>query len=477
MKHYILSLAALLGIAIGTQAQSVKGVSVKDLRMERNKNYMSVKMTLDISRLNVRSNRAVLLTPRIVGENDSIDLRSVGVYGRNRYYYYVRNGVSDITGGKEISFQKKEAPKTLVYEDIVPYREWMDASALALWREEYGCCSEIMGNEREELCQHIVPIKPQMLYVTPESIPKTNEVSGQAFIDFPVNITEILPDYRENQKELAKIHATISPLTEDGDITIKGFSIKGFASPESPLANNLRLAKGRTAALKEYVCNLYDFSAVKVDTAYTAEDWEGLRAFVERSNLEHRNEILALIGSDRHLDEKERAIKRLYPKDYKFLLENCYPALRHSDYRIAYVIRSYTDIEEIKRVYRERPQNLSQGELYSLAQTMEQGSDEFNEVFETAVRMFPSDTVANYNAANNAMQRGDLEAAERYLSKTGNMPKATYAKAVLAYLREDYDTAAVLFEESKKKGIAVTEAETLLRHIEKMTGKTGQTGK
>lgn len=468
----------MLGIATGAQAQAVKGVSVSKLRMERNKNYMSVKMTIDISKLNVKSNRAVLLTPRIVGENDSIDLRSVGVYGRNRYFYYVRNGVSDLTGEKEISFQKKVAPKTVVYEDIVPYREWMDASALALWREEYGCCSEIMGNERDELCQHIVPIKPQMLYITPKGGPKIHEVSGRAFIDFPVNVTEIFPDFRDNQNELAKIRATISPLTEDGDITIKQFTIKGFASPESPYENNTRLAKGRTAALKEYVSRLYNFGADKILTSYEPEDWEGLRAFVKISDgIEHRDEILALIDSDRDPDKKEWAIKTSYPKDYRFLLDKCYPALRHSDYRIEYVIRSYTDIEEIKRVYRERPQNLSQEEFYRLAQTMEQGSDEYNEVFETAVRMFPSDPVANLNAANNAMQRGDLEAAERYMSKTGNTSGSVYARAVLAYLKEDYDTASSLLRKSIDGGIAVTEAETLLRHIGKMTGKTGQTGK
>ena len=128
-------------------------------------------------------------------------------------------------------------------------------------------------------------------------------------------------------------------------------------------------------------------------------------------------------------------------------------------------------------MYRERPQNLSQEEFYRLAQTMEQGSDEYNEVFETAVRMFPSDPVANLNAANNAMQRGDLEAAERYMSKTGNTSGSVYARAVLAYLKEDYATASSLLQESIDSGIAVTEAENLLQHIGKMTGKAGQTGK
>ena len=70
---------------------------------------------------------------------------------------------------------------------------------------------------------------------------------------------------------------------------------------------------------------------------------------MEQSNLEHRTEIIALIDGNLEPDAKEWKIKRAYPVEYRFLLQNCYPALRHTDYRIAYTIRSYSDVEEIKR--------------------------------------------------------------------------------------------------------------------------------
>ena len=72
----------------------VDGVSVENLSMERNGGYIAIDMLWDLSGLDVDANRAVLLTPWLVNGNDSLGLQSVGVYGRRRYYFYVRNGES-----------------------------------------------------------------------------------------------------------------------------------------------------------------------------------------------------------------------------------------------------------------------------------------------------------------------------------------------------------------------------------------------
>ena len=66
---------------------------------------------LPISRLEVEANRAVLLTPRLVNGADSADLPAVGIYGRRRYYYYVRNGASMLSGDGETSFKAAEKPE------------------------------------------------------------------------------------------------------------------------------------------------------------------------------------------------------------------------------------------------------------------------------------------------------------------------------------------------------------------------------
>ena len=110
--------------------------------------------------------------------------------------------------------------------------------------------------------------------------------------------------------------------------------------------------------------------------------------------------------------------------------------------------------EEIKRILLTQPQKLSLNEFYLAAQTCEPGTDPFNEIFETAVRMYPDDEVANLNAANSAMQKGDLKSAGRYLQKAGESPEALYARGEYAMLTEEYETAAVYWGLNSKLRIA-----------------------
>lgn len=470
MKKALYFLIILLGMCTVAEAQTgrqtiVDGVSVGDLKMERNGGYMVVDMTLDLKGLDVDGNRAVLLTPRLVNGNDSLDLQSVGVYGRRRYYFYVRNGES-MLAEDERSFKASEKPDDIAYHCIAPYGEWMNGAKLSLHRSDYGCCNTLLAEQDGELGRHVEAFFPELVYVRPQAeTVKSRSLEGSAFIDFPVDKTVIYPDYRRNTAELGKIQATIDSVRNDRDVTITQVWLKGYASPESPYAHNTELAIGRTEALKKYIQQLYKFEEGIIATDYEPEDWAGLRRYVEQTNLDHRTEILALIDSDMDPDAKEAKIKRSYPEEYRFLLQNCYPALRHTDYRIAYVIRSYSDVEEIKRLMRTQPQKLSLNEFYLAAQEYEPGTDEFTEVFETAVRMFPDDTVANLNAANAAMRRGDNTGAARYLERAGNSPEAVYARGSLAVRMKDYETARKYLNEAKALGLE--QAGITLEELEK----------
>lgn len=108
---------------------------------------------------------------------------------------------------------------------------------------------------------------------------------------------------------------------------------------------------------EKHIRQLYRFDEGVIETDYEPEDWAGLRSYVERSNLTHRAEILALIDSSLEPDAKEAKIKRSYSEEYDFLLKNRYPALRHTDYRITYTIRTFSDAQEIRHIMLTQPQN------------------------------------------------------------------------------------------------------------------------
>ena len=462
-----LTVVALLSVC-ATQAQNMPDVDIKDFTLELKDEYLNVDIDIDLSKLVVKGAQAVVLTPKIINGADTLLLRSIGVYGRNRNIYYQRNEHIKPTHQGDIELTASQTQDVVSYKTSVVFMDWMNGCRVELSRRDYGCCGHSDLIAKRELVDKF-PLDeyiPELIYLRPEhEVVKTREISGSAFIDFPVSQTVIYPTYRNNVAEFAKITGTIDSVKRDSDISIKSVFIKGFASPESPYSNNTRLAKGRTEALKEYVEDMYHFGEGFIKTDFEPEDWAGLERYVEASSLKHKEEILAAIRSDREPDKKEWVIKSTWKEEYRFLLDNCYPALRHSDYVIEYEVRSYVDPADIEKVLHVAPQNLSLEEFYVLAQTYESGSDEFNELFETAVRMYPNDPVANLNAANSAILRNDYRGALRFLDKAGNLPESKYARGVLEVYMDNPEAAKPYLIEAQKLG--VEKAEEVLTEIVK----------
>jgi len=470
MKQFIIITSVLLGLASEAFGQSsVDGVSVSRFSMGHEGQYMAVDMTMDLSGLDVAGNRAILLTPRIVNGADSLELPSVGIYGRRRWYFYVRNGENMITGNEEASYRASQMPDSISYNKVIPYSDWMNGATLQLSRSDWGCCGKLLSGQTGllgEYAEKSTEFFPVLVYAVPEAERvKSRSIEGSAYIDFPVNETAIAADYRNNASELGKIQGTIDSVRNDSDVTITSVWLKGYASPEGKYSLNERLAIGRTESLKRYIMQLYSFDEGTISAEYEPEDWAGLRNYLEKSDMEHRGEILAIIDGGLEPDAKEWKIKSTYKTEYRFLLDNVYPGLRHTDYRIAYDIRNYHDADEIRQVMHTQPQKLSLNEFYLVAQECEPGTDEFTEVFETAVRMYPSDGTANLNAANAAMRRGDNAAAERYLKKAGDTPEAVYARGALAIRTEDYKAARTFLLQARDMG--VEQASLTLEELEK----------
>lgn len=433
------------------------GVSVSDISLKRHGETMAVNIDFNLDKTKLKGDRVIVFTPILVNGNNSLELNSVSLYGRVRWVQFERNHRTPVSGDGEMSYKYSSRPATVDFAQTVPFADWMRNSTLVLRRNDYGCCNNLINSEDAALARwREIVYNPTLIYMRPEAAAqKHRELEGKAYIDFPVDQTVIYPNYRRNAIELDTIIATINVVRNDPDATIETVWLKGFASPESPYSHNTDLAKGRTAALKKYIQNLYHFDGAQIITDYEPEDWEGLRIAVENSNLEHRAEILDLIDSNMNPDAKEARIKKLYPSDYRFMLQNFYPALRHTNYKVNYTLRSYSDPAEILEIMRTRPRNLDLDEFYIAASALEPGSDEFNEVFETAVRMYPNDVNANLNAANSAISRHDYTSAARYLSRAGDSPEADYARSVLNVLQGNYAEARTFLNQALRAGLNV----------------------
>ena len=136
----------------------------------------------------------------------------------------------------------------------------MKKSEVSIVLDECGCGWEALQSNKSPLFAlnfEPVVLQPVLAYVTPQAeAVKARTAAGSAYLDFPVNQTDIRPDYRNNPAELGKIRKGIEAVRGNKYATITAVSIKGYASPEGGYANNARLAEGRAEALLSYVESL-----------------------------------------------------------------------------------------------------------------------------------------------------------------------------------------------------------------------------
>ena len=434
-----------------------------------------VVVTMDITlpaNMKISSNEVLTMTPVLKDKEGAHvkELPAVWVYGRNREIVQRRG--HDIPQDAYSTMRRDNGNDQIVeYATRVNYESWMHGADLYLVNQLYGC-ADCLKDEGDLYVTNAYleryNVQPLLAFVAPEVEEIKNRTEqGRAYLDFPVNKTVIYPEYRRNPEELKAIKATVDVVKNDANTQITKIDIHGYASPEGSYKNNDRLAKGRSEALKKYVMSEYGFKSDLFEVQSTPEDWEGLRKYVADSNIEQKEEILAIIDAttDKDMDAKEMRIRKLNPQVYSELLKEVYPGLRHSDYVVHYVVRGF-DVEEAKRIIKERPQQLSLQEMYLVAQTYENGSEDFNHVFDVAVRMFPADPTANLNAAAIELQQGSLQRAAQFLEKADTELGATLNnKGVLKLLQGDVDAAESLFKQAKAKG--VVEADANLEEVAK----------
>ena len=452
--------------------------NVRDACIERSGDKLAISFGLKLDSLRVKSEEAVLFTP-VIKSNitaDSLVLPAIGVYGRNRYIHYERVGM--LTGPDERAMRFSQRPDTLIYIRVPEYERWMADVNLKVNADTYGCCFTLLAHDEKTPADYFEPptfddIKPPYLSANPREVVEKS-LEGSALIQFVVDRTEVKPDWRDNYRELGKITHSIDTVKADPDFTITSVWLKGFASPESPYSHNTDLARGRVASVKQYVQNLYRFPDGLITTDYEPEDWAGLRRYVEASNLDSRQSILDIIDNVENddLDKKEAELKRRHPADYRFLLDQAYPPLRHTEYRITYTVRRAADIDEIKRRLATEPTKLTLNEFYLAANTYKADSPEFRNVFDVCARIYPTSQIANLNAAGAAMQAGNLDDAERFLRRAGNGQEANFSRALLLLRRGQYQEALPLVREAAR--LAVPGAPETLKRLEQYTNRNKQ---
>ena len=462
----------LTGTKNGTDTQ----VSVENIQVARTSEKTLLTMDFILDQLDVPSNRYRAFTPVIRSKDGQHEqrLKTLIISGRRQNIVFERDGIDPLYVDNCDNIRRVNGqPQRYEYTDAVANQPWHRNADVFVECDLCGC-GDLMKNEQAFLASLLPPDPYDLILLTdvvPDPYKPTRELHGTAFINFVVNKWEMRPDYMNNRAELRKITDTLDIMVRDKNVTVKQIKIHGWASPESPYEHNRMLATNRAKSLTDYVRQMYSLPTnVFAPAEATPENWEGLRkAVVEmnRAYLPHRQEILDLIDDTTiDPDPKEQKLKKLYPDEYKYLYENVYPHLRRSDYEIQFDIRNFT-LDEAKEVYKVRPYQLSLRELWDVAHTFPEGSDEYNRCLQTAVNQYPDSAAALINLANVAIRQKDMLKAETLLQRAGDSAEADQARAVVAIIQQRYDEAERLLAAAERKGLDVTVNRNALREMTK----------
>lgn len=460
----ILSATLMLIAASGISAQEAP---VNSSHLTVNGGRMTATMDIDLNALGLKSNSSALLTPMIIAQSgDSIKFPSIGVYGRKRRIHAERLRETL----PATCFNTENHPGNYVFTSTpLEFTPALNGARPALRIDTYGCADCLKSTRLIEGTEWFMPeFDPAgaiVFEVPVEAVEKVRAASGRANVEFPVNRTELLTDFRSNSAELKAITDSIDAVKDDPDITITSIAVKGFASPEGSYANNRRLAEGRTEALRRWVEQRYNFKPGFILTAYEPEDWEGLRAAVEADlTIPYRGGLLEIINdSSLEPDARDRKLRTDYPEAYQRLLQEIYPTLRHTDYRIEYTVRSFTSPEEVFAVIEKNPSKLTASEFFLAAKTLDPEDPRYAEILTMAAYYDPKNEAANLNAASIAIKRGDYAAADSFLKHAGQSPAAVYTRGLLAMALKDYTRAEFFLNKAKEAGY--DKAESLLEQI------------
>ena len=477
IKNISLAIALMSVASFSLMAQTNSPIHVTSNDLTQKGDSLYIDATIRVQSKFVESKKSLTLTPVIEDQSQREGLPSILLNGKNRSKVYKREKALKNLKNEEPRYtvlRAADAPEHVInYKMVVAWEPWMKEARFVLAQDLCGCGKEeavgplVIANKIRMAPTERYQVQPTLAYISPQAeTEKHRAEAGTAYLEFQVGKSIILNDFRNNASELAKIENTINTVVGDKNITPKGIMLKGYASPEGSYASNERLADSRVKALRDYIRARNSFGNDFFAISSEPEDWAGFKAAVEaNSQVPARDEVLAIINSNDDPDVKEAKLKKLQGGvPYRYVLNEIFPSLRRSDYRIDYVVREFT-VEEGREIIKTRPQQLSLSEMFAVANSYEIGSDDYNNVFEIAVRMFNTDPVANLNAANIAIAKGDYTLAGKYLAKAGDSPEAVHARGVLYLIEGNLDAAKPLLEKAKAAG--VPEAVDNLKELQK----------
>lgn len=447
------------------------GIVVKSVNVEQDKDLVNTEMVFEINGVEVGKRDQIRLMPILRSGDDELLMPPVAITGSIRRRLIKRQEVlTRELDSVYISLRprgKNPVTAKVNYKISTPVEGWMQNSHLTLYHESCFCPGEYILVSEDILLNGIQMAKrpematefnPHIHFIVPErEAIKLRSESGSANIVYKAGRSDINMSLGNNILELEKVRKSIEYVRSESTVTISSLEVNSYASPEGKWQSNQRLSEARAASLSVWISRNANLQGgINIQSRGMGEDWTSLEEYIKNDptiNPSDAANVIALIGSVSNPDTREARIRSYKPSVYSYILNNLYPLLRRSEYKIEFTVPEFT-LEKSKEVFQTRPDLLSLAEFYAIAGEYKQGSGEFIKVFQTASKMFPDDKIASLNAAAAQLSVGNLKVAEEELLKHESDPDAWLNLGNLYFLRGNMNKAREYFLRAQSSGVA-----------------------
>lgn len=225
---------------------------------------------------------------------------------------------------------------------------------------------------------------------------------------------------------------------------ISSIEVSAYASPDGGMKLNSGLAQNREKNTKNVVANNLKRAnlAAPIDAKYTAQDWEGFKELVSKSNIQDKDLILRVLSMYSNPEQREAEIKNI-SSVYSNLASEILPQLRRTRLTLNYDIIGKSD-EEISSLAKVNAKELTVEELLYAA-TLTDNANEKATIYTKVTDLYPRDYRGYNNLGKLAFEAGQLVKAESYFNKAYSIqaaPEVSVNLGLIALAKENKAAAA-----------------------------------
>ena len=248
--------------------------------------------------------------------------------------------------------------------------------------------------------------------------------------------------------EMVALNNDINATKDNPKQELKGIEISSYASPDGGYDLNYKHAGNREKNTMEYLNKQLKKSEITTDVTgkFTAQDWEGLKTLVSKSNIQDKDLILRVLSMYSDPAQREQELKNM-SKTFEVLAEEILPQLRYSRITASIDLIGKSD-EEITKLASSTPDSLTVEELlYAATLTEDKGKQ--LEIYVKATELYPNDFRGYNNAGMVCYETGKYSEAAAWFSKAekvnANAAQVQMNQGLIALKENDQTKAAQCF--------------------------------